>query len=243
MSAGHGPHTVGDFIIEGCRPRRFTRDWIGCDAGLFLSLVGRFGKVEATQEPTTSIVNAVIGGSEKMSVLITKPNGRRPRTRPGDPDQIGFIVMIDVSNQQCAAALNRASKLEMIHTRVPVVHANAAVFARHVEFRLIDSAITIKISGDAAGTRGNKLLALGERRRRIRIRRKRRLSEQRDRQRDEKYKVKRSRRHVRFPNAINAPDKNFSRCIAWPLLIIVHTASIIGRRFDIQAGYLEVANN
>ena len=47
---------------------------------------------------------------------------------------------------------------------------------------------------------------------------------------------------MRFHKAINAPDKNFSRWIAWPLFIIVHTASIKGRRFDIQAGYLEVAN-
>ena len=37
------PHNVEEFIIEGCRPRRFTRERIGCDAGLFLGLVGRLG--------------------------------------------------------------------------------------------------------------------------------------------------------------------------------------------------------
>jgi len=56
-----------------------------------------------------------------------------------------------------------------------------------MEFRPIDSAITIEIADDAVGTCGKNLLALGERRGRITIRRKRRLSEQRARQRDERY--------------------------------------------------------
>lgn len=116
MIAVYGPRNAGRFIIEDCRPRRFTRHSIGRDAGLFLSLVGRLGKIEAAQQRTTLIVNAVVGGSEKTSMLITEPNGPRPGTGPRDPDQIGIIVMIDVSNEQCAAALNRASKLEMIHT-------------------------------------------------------------------------------------------------------------------------------
>lgn len=92
-----------------------------------------------------------------MPKSVAQPNYSRFGLVVGKPDQVGFVVAVDVPTQQRPTHLSRSAEFEMAFARIAESNVNAAVRTGQVQFCLVESLITVEIANCRKAIRGSML--------------------------------------------------------------------------------------